>query len=324
MFKDDFVTVARAHHLSLSTERAYYDCARRHIKWLGAKSAKDLARDPTGQFRRHLTELANLNGNRSEGDEGVSASTQNLFFHSLRFLYEKVVGVKLGDLSDIPRAVGHERIVDVPDAETAAKIVNSVPGMNGVALRLIFGTAGRLNDILRLRVKDLDFRKKLVAIQESKGGKSRLVPMPESLIPELSALVKERERVHEADLARGISFVHMPGLLAEKYPAEQTSLAWQYLFASSTTSKDPRTGKIGRHHIFDVTLQRAFADARKRLRIKRHYTIHGLRHSAAQFWERSGVPVSDIQKLLGHSDCETTMRYLKSGLRGVPKVPSPI
>lgn len=149
MFKDNFITVARAHHLSLSTERAYWDCARRHIKWLGAKSAKDLEKDPTRQFRDHLTALANGDGIRSEGDEGVSASTQNLFFHSLRFLYEKVLGVPLGDLSKLPRAVGHERIVDVPDDATAKRIVESVPGQNGLALRLICGTAARLNDVLK-------------------------------------------------------------------------------------------------------------------------------------------------------------------------------
>jgi len=324
MFKDDFITVARAHHLSLSTERAYWDCARRHIKWLGAKSAQDLTKDPTAQFRQHLTELANTNGNRSEGDEGVSASTQNLFFHSLRFLYEKVIGVELGDLSKIPKATGHERIVQVPDDDMARKLVESVPGQNGVALRLIYGTAGRLNDILRLRVKDLMFERKLIAIQQSKGDKARLVPMPKSLIPELLALVRERERIHSTDLAEGFGWAHMPGALAKKYPGEENSLGWQYVFASSTRSKDPRTGKIGRHHIFDVTLQRAFASARVKLRIKRHYTIHSLRHASAQWMERNGVERSMITKLLGHKNSSTTDRYLQSGVKSVAKIPTPI
>lgn len=324
MFKDDFITVARAHHLSLSTERSYWDCARRHIKWIGAKSAKDLEKDPTKQFRDHLTALANGSGIRVEGDEGVSASTQNLFFHSLRFLYEKVLGVELGDLSKIPKATGHERIVDVPDDETAKRLVESVPGQNGVALRLIYGTAGRLNDILRLRVKDLDFRKKLVAIQQSKGDKARLVPMPNSLISELAALVKERERIHANDLAEGFGWVHMPGQLAKKYPGEEKSLGWQYVFASATLSKDPVTGKTGRHHIFDVTLQRAFAAARRKLRIRRHYTIHSLRHASAQWLERNGVERSMITKLLGHKNSSTTDRYLQSGIKSVANIPTPI
>lgn len=323
MFKDDFTTAARAHHLALKTERHYWHFAAKHIKWLGAKSRSDLERDPTGQFRRYLSEMAN-NGERVEGDEGVSASTQNGAFHALRFLYEKVLHLPLGDLSKIPRAAGHQRIVDVPPDDVAKRIVESVSGQNGVALRLIYGTAGRLNDVLRLRVKDLDFRKKLIAFQESKGGKSRLVPMPASMVAELSALVKDRERVHDADLAKGFGWVHMPGQLAKKYPKEQKSLGWQYLFAASTMSKDPVTGMMGRHHIFNVTLQRAFAAAKARLRIRRHYTIHSLRHSTSQFWERNCVPVSDIQKLLGHSNVNTTLRYLSSGQRGVPKVPTPL
>ena len=323
MFKDDFITVSRAHHLALKTQRAYWFQARKYIRWMGAKSAKDLEQDSTENFRRYLSGMAN-SGDQIEGDEGVSASSQNSAFHALRFLYEKVVGISLGDLSNIPRATGHQRIVDVPDDATAKRLVESVPGKKGIALRLIYGTAGRLNDILRLRLKDFDFKKKLVAIQESKGGKSRLVPMPESLIGELAALVRERERIHQVDLVNGLGWVHMPGRLAKKYPNEEKSLGWQYAFESGHTSKDPITLKLGRHHIQDVTLQRAFADACKKLKIKRHYTIHGLRHSTAQFWERNGITISEIAGLLGHSDIETTHRYLKSGVRGVTRAPSPI
>jgi integrase len=323
MFKDDFTTVCRAHHLSLSTERHYWHFARRFILWLGAKSPKDLENEPTGKFRKYLSEMANGN-ERNEGDEGVSASTQNGAFHAIRFLYEKVVGIKLGDLAGIPRANGHHRIVQVPDHDAAIKLVTEIPGQNGTALRLICGTGARLNDVLRLRVKDLDFSKKLISIQQSKGGKSRLVPMPKSLVAELQSLVRERERVHKEDLKDSLGWVHMPGLLDKKYPAEPTSLGWQYLFASNRTSIDPRTGKTGRHHIFDVTLQRAFAESKRRLGIKQRYTIHSLRHAAAQFWERNGVERSKIQLLLGHSNSSVTDRYLISGQKSVANVPTPI
>jgi len=149
MFKDNFQTIARAHHLALATERSYWGAARNYIKWLGAKSADDLCKEPTENFRKFLSEMAN-DGERIEGDEGVSASTQNLHFHAVRFLLEKVMGCELGDLSKIPRATGHVRIVDVPDDDTAKRLVENIPGQNGTALRTIYGTAGRLNDILRL------------------------------------------------------------------------------------------------------------------------------------------------------------------------------
>lgn len=189
-FKDSFITICRAHHLALKTERAYWFCVRKYIKWLGIKSAKGLENDPTGNFRRYLSAMANEHPDREDGNEGVSASTQNLAFHSLRFLYEKVVGIQLGDLSNIPRARGHQRIVDVPPDDVANKLVTATNGQTGLALRLIRGTAGRLNDILRLRVKDLDFRKRTILISNYNGSKTRIVSIPQHLIKELKFLTR--------------------------------------------------------------------------------------------------------------------------------------
>ncbi len=324
MFKDNFITICRAHHLALKTERSYWSCARKYILWVGAKSVDGLKQNATENFRKYLSAMANDNPDRSEGNEAVSASTQNLNFHAIRFLLEKAAGVKLGDLSGIPRATREARIVDVPPNDVAKQIVSAIGGKTGLAIRLIYGTAGRLNDVLRLRVKDLDFRRKLIAFQESKGNKSRLVPMPESLVPELKLLVRNRDSDHAKDLASGFGWVSMPGKLAQKYPSEPKGLGWQYLFAADHVSKDPISGNIGRHHIFDVTLQRAMADTRRKLGLRRRYTIHSLRHATAQYWERNGLTRSEIQNLLGHKNSGTTDGYLLSGRKGVPKAPSPI
>lgn len=314
-FSETFATICCNHHLGLSTQRSYWHWAKHLIKWAGIKSASQLSEDSAGLFTRFLSKLAN---------DDVAEATQAQAWNALVFLFEKVVGVQLGQINGVTRATRQQRFIDVPEPDQAKRIVESVRGDVGLALRLIYGTAMRLNDALRLRVKDLDFKRKQIAVQESKGGKARLVPMPESLATELAALVAERERIHAQDLEGGFGWVHLPHKLATKYPGDEKSIAWQFVFASDRISRDPRTGNFGRHHLMDVTLQSAMRKARDRLHFKRRYSVHSLRHCTAQFWERSGVATSDIARLLGHSSIETTARYLRSGKSGMPKVPTPI
>lgn len=322
-FKDSFLTVCNCHHLSKSTRESYWLWSRKHIKRVGAKSEQELLHDPTAQLKSHITALAK--GENGSGEvESYSGATQNQAFYALIFLYEKVLGVKLGDLSGIPRACRHERFIEVPDHETALALVNGVTGKIGTCLRLIYSAALRANDGLRIRVKDVDFKNHAVFIQESKGGSARVVPLSKAMGNELKALMQDRERVHEQDLAAGLGWVHLPHRLAKKYPGQEKSLAWQYLFASDVTSTDPVTGNIGRNHLSYNSLQRAFLAARKRLKYRRQYTIHGLRHQCVQWLEEHGVTASTVQTLLGHKDIKVTQRYLKSGKRGAPKIPTPI
>jgi integrase len=315
-FEEKFKRQCRADRLRRTSERSYWQVARRFILWAGAKSEEELKRDATENFREFVAEEANRN---------VSVSTQNTAFHGLRYMFERVLTVKLGDLSGITRATREEIMVDVPPMDVAKQLVNSVPGLNGLVLRCQLASALRVSDGLRIRVKDLDFGRKQIAIQESKGGKSRMVPMSENLLPELQALVVERTRVHENDLRAGLGWVSMPGLLAKKYPKMDHSLAWQWLFYSKKISTDPESGNIGRFHILPAVVQRAMAEARERLKITAHYTPHCLRHATAQFWEKEGIEISKISQLLGHKDIKTTQRYLQSGRAGIPKnLPTPI
>ena len=43
----------------------------------------------------------------------------------------------------------------------------------------------RISEVLGLRVKDFDFDRMLIQVQDSKDGKSRYVPLPESFAERL-------------------------------------------------------------------------------------------------------------------------------------------
>jgi integrase len=62
-------------------------------------------------------------------------------------------------------------------------------GTIALVARLLYGTGMRLMEGLRLRIKDVDFDRKVIIVREAKGNKDRVVMLPTSLIPALQGQI---------------------------------------------------------------------------------------------------------------------------------------
>ena len=94
-----------------------------------------------------------------------------------------------------------------------------------------------------LRVKDVDFERGVVSVLFAKGGKSRQVPLPESV---RSALREHLDRLKLNFEQDGGWLAPLPNAYGEKNPGAERSWAWQYLFPARNLTADPQDGRLKR------------------------------------------------------------------------------
>lgn len=140
---------------------------------------------------------------------------------------------------------------------------------------LLYGCGLRCMEVRNLRLRDLDFHRRLVHIVQSKGNKDRYVPLSEHLI-------------------RGIK-----SYVGSTHPQ-------QYLFEGAGNPE----GKAFDSRYSQRGVQWVIKTVSKQAGILKEVHTHMLRHSYATHLLEDGVNIITVQKLLGHANIENTMVYL--------------
>lgn len=308
-FLDKVRGVLRVHHYSIRTEEVYIQWIKRFILFHNKRHPTEMGEKEISLFLSHLAT-----------DKHVTASTQNQALSALLFLYKKVLNMNLQWMDEIVRAKRSRKLPVVLTKSEVTKVLASITGRNAVIARLLYGTGMRLMECLRLRIKDVDFELNQITVRAGKGDKDRITTLPESIIPELREQIALAKRLHDADRLEGYGRVEMPYALDRKYPSAGIEFGWQYVFPSLKRSVNPRTKKIGRHHLDEKNIGRAIRNAARKNAIYKPVSSHTLRHCFATHLIESGYDIRTVQELLGHKDVKTTMIYthvLNKGGRGV-------
>jgi integrase len=129
----------------------------------------------------------------------------------------------------------------------------------------------RFGEIANLRRGDIDPRRKLIGIRDSKGGLSRYGRMTEEVCKTISGMDEGKRE--------------------------------ELLFRDLNGNRMARPSKIFTTVIDGLGLNEGVTDARQRL------TFHSLRHTYASWLVDRGIGLYDVQKLLGHRSPELAQRY---------------
>lgn len=163
------------------------------------------------------------------------------------------------------------------------------PQMLYILVLLLYATGMRINEVLKLRLKDIDWREEKLYIHETKFFKSRAVPLSYSVVKKLKHYIQLREQA--------------------RLPTDPESFLFQNLHRSKPYDNS--------------TISRLFRQTLRDLGLKSNHgkngpRIHDLRHTFAthrlEEWYRQGVEIQSMLGLLstylGHTQISGTQRYL--------------
>ena len=303
----------RLRHYSIRTESVYIGWVKRFIRFHKYRHPMQMG---AAEVEAFLSDLAVR--------RDVSASTQNQALSAILFMYKKVLLIELPWLDGVIRARRPQRLPVVLTQDEVRQVLAQLDGTLWLVASLLYGSGLRLMEVLRLRVKDVEFARFEILIRDGKGQKDRITMLPKKLASPLQLHLQRVQTLHQQDLLEGFGRANLPNALARKYPNAASEWGWQFVFPSANRSADPRSGGIFRHHVHEKTVQRAVRNAVRRVGLSKPATPHTFRHSFATHLLEGGQDIRTVQELLGHADLKTTQIYTHVLNRGGLGVISPL
>jgi len=252
------------HGLAVRTQEAYVLVVSQLARYYGR--APDKINEE--EIRQYFLYLMN--------DKGASRSAQTIALCGIKFFYERTLKRTWHRL-DIIRPPRTKKLPVVLSVDEVMRVLSCVRKQQyRVCLTAIYACGLRLQEGIRLQVKEIDSQRRVLHIREGKGGKDRCIPLPDACLE----MLRGHWRSHRNPV---------------------------WLFPAMRG--DGGVGGEARKPMHECGVQRAMRAALKESGIHKPATVHTLRHSYATHLLEAGVNLRLIQSYLGHVSPTTTAIY---------------
>jgi integrase/recombinase XerD len=203
-------------------------------------------------------------------EDGRSKTYLNQCYSALRFLYETTLK-RDWESYKIPRSKQKKRLPVALSQKEIYTLITKTKNMKHKAIFSVMYSGGlRVNETTNLKTDDIDSKRMRIYVSDGKGGKDRYTILSKTALNDLRNYCKEYK------------------------------ITDSYLF-KGRDSEVPLTNR---------TVQIVFKQIKEREGLDKRATVHSVRHSFATHMLESGVSVHHLQKLMGHTQVQTTSKYL--------------
>ena len=264
-------------NLSQLTAECYLHAVEEFARYFN-RPPDQLGLEQIRQYQAHLL-----------AERKLDANTVCQQLSALRFFFIKTLK-RRWTVEETPYPKRSIRLPDVLSREEVEQLINSADSpLHRIWLLTLYATGMRREELVELKVGDIDSARMLIHIHQGKGNQDRDVMLSPKLLEELR------------QYWRGMS------------PKPKT-----YLFPGG-----------GRAHNRDIPMSaksvwHAVKHAARRAGLRKRVHPHTIRHCFATHLLEDGADLRTIQLLLGHADLKTTSRYLHMSERHLKATASPL
>ena len=224
-------------------------------------------------------------------DRHLAPSSVNIAVNGIRFFYAVTLHRDVDELmAAIPRMKRNTTRAQVyAKSELEAILTAPAQPRDRAFLMTVYAAGLRLSEAIHLQSRDIDRPRLQLRVRHGKGAKQRVLPLSARLLNELQAYWR-----------------------AQRSGRPGQDSPWLFLGTKPNAPINKATG------------QNIYYRAVQKSGVRRKGGIHILRHSFATHCIESGLELTLVQRLLGHSSLLTTARYLHVTAARLGQVRSPL
>lgn len=177
---EEFVKTLKIRNYSPKTIKTYTSQFRLFMRFFHDRNINELTGQDVREYLLHLIEKKN-----------ASCSHENQAINAIKFYYEKILG-REPETYYIQRPKIEKKLPVVLSEEEVTEILQKIINLkHRCIIYTIYSGGLRLSEVLNLKPKDIETKRRMIIIRHGKGAKDRYTLLSERLVPMLREYYRE-------------------------------------------------------------------------------------------------------------------------------------